>query len=190
MTIRSIQTFACVAAALAAATGLLASTGTAEARPGAGGCAPWVCGSNGTQLTGIRIDGNASSALAEAVTLPSGEIVRLRSDAGEQPRLQVARPGGTAGCAPWVCGENGTQITGIRIDGNASSAPAATVTLPSGEIVRLRSDAGEQPRLQVAKKRVGRKAEDYFDRVVGDTQVTPDEFQSLHSMSAGTTRRR
>jgi hypothetical protein len=87
MTIRSVQTFACVAAALAAATSLLASTGPAEAAGGMA-CPPFLC--NGTQLTGIRIDGNRSSALAAAVTLPSGEVVRLGPNASEQPRLQVA----------------------------------------------------------------------------------------------------
>ena len=84
MTSRSTRTFACLAAALVATTGLLA---TAEAR-GADPCLPWKC--NGTQLTGIRIDGKPSSALAAAVTLLSGEIVRFGSDAGQQPRLRVA----------------------------------------------------------------------------------------------------
>jgi hypothetical protein len=85
MTIRSIQAFASVAATLVVATGLLASTGTAEARPN-DDCSMhqsfFAC-NNGTQLTGIRIDDNPSSALAEAVTLPSGEIVRLDVAAGE-----------------------------------------------------------------------------------------------------------
>jgi hypothetical protein len=83
----STRTFACFAAALVATTGLLASAGTAEAR-GADPCLPWKC--NGTQLDGIRIDGEPSSALAAAVTLPSGEIVRFGSDTGQQPRLRVA----------------------------------------------------------------------------------------------------
>jgi hypothetical protein len=150
MTIRSIYSFARVAAVLVTATGLLASTGMAEARPnddcsmhkGFLGCN----GGNGTKLTGIRIDDNPLSARAEAVTLPSGEIVRLGANAGEQPRLQVA-----AGCTKFICGDNGTQLTGISIDDNPSGALAEGVTLPSGEIVRLGANAGEQPRLQVAR---------------------------------------
>jgi hypothetical protein len=43
-------------------------------------------------------DGNPSSALAEAVTLPSGEIVRLGTNSGEQPRLLVARGPNSQGC--------------------------------------------------------------------------------------------
>jgi hypothetical protein len=46
-------------------------------------CPKWGCGDNGTQLTGNRIGDNPSGALAETVTLPSGEIVRLGANAGE-----------------------------------------------------------------------------------------------------------
>src|SRR6185503_441721 len=107
-------------------------------RAGAG-CSPWICGSNGTQLTGIQGAGNRSNALAAAVTLPSGEIVRL----GANEHHFDDEDGVGAGCSPWVCGSNGTQLTGIQIDGNRSSTLAAAVTLPSGEIVRL--GANERP---------------------------------------------
>jgi hypothetical protein len=171
---------------------VIASVGAANAHPlddedgvGAGGCAPWVCGENGPQLTGIQVDGNRSSALAAAVTLPSGEIVRLGATASEQPRLQVAFGGM---CPPMMC--NGPQLTGIQVDGNRSSALTAAVTLPSGEIVRLGATASGQPRLQVAAKKGLRDKAQQYETAVRDKQVTPAEQSSRHGMSAGTARRR
>jgi len=203
------------------------------------GCSPWVCGSNGTQLTGIQIDGNRSSTLAAAVTLPSGEIVRLganerpfddevyfggmcppwmcngtqltgiqidsnRSNAlaaavtlpsGETVRLGANERRfdgevyfGAGSCLPWSC--NGTQLTGIQIDGNRSSALAAAVTLPSGETVRLGDKAAEQPRLQVADRKGIRDKVRTYDTIVRDGQVTQDEYRQLYRMSPGATRRR
>jgi hypothetical protein len=97
---------------------------------------------------------------------------------------------GAGGCAPWVCGENGPQLTGIQVDGNRSSALAAAVTLPSGEIVRLGATASEQPRLQVAAKKGLRDKAQQYETAVRDKQVTPAEQSSRHGMSAGTARRR
>jgi hypothetical protein len=57
---------------------LAALGATADARP-LGGCAPWVCGENGTKLTGIaRPALDAKRPVVNAVTLPSGETVDLR----------------------------------------------------------------------------------------------------------------
>lgn len=43
-----------------------------------------------------------------------------------------ARPSTTPTCPSWICGQNGTQTTGV-----AGEAPTVveTVTLPSGEVV-------------------------------------------------------
>jgi hypothetical protein len=69
-----MKTLAFAAAALATLT---AAT-TADARP-LGGCAPWVCGANGPQLTGIaRPALEAKRPVVNTVTLPSGEAVDLR----------------------------------------------------------------------------------------------------------------
>jgi hypothetical protein len=141
---------------------------------------------NGTQLTGIQIDGNRSNALTAAVTLPSGEIVRL--GANERPVDDEVYFGGAGTCPPFMC--NGTQLTGIQIDGNRSSALAAAVTLPSGETVRLGDKAAEQPRLQVADRKGIRDKVRTYDTMVRDGQVTQDEYRQLYRMSPGATRRR
>jgi hypothetical protein len=63
--------------AVAAAT-VLAACSAAGARP-LWNCDEWVCGANGTQLTGIaRPALDATRPLVKAVTLPSGESVDLR----------------------------------------------------------------------------------------------------------------
>jgi hypothetical protein len=71
-----MKTLAFAAAALATLT---AAT-TADARPlGGGGCPKWMCGDNGTRLTGIaRPALDASRPVVNAVTLPSGETVETR----------------------------------------------------------------------------------------------------------------
>jgi hypothetical protein len=62
----------------AAALAALTAATTADARP-LGHCAPWVCGENGTRLTGIaRPALEAKRPAVTAVTLPSGETVDLR----------------------------------------------------------------------------------------------------------------
>ena len=59
-----------------AAAALFAVTSSANAGSGVG-CPIWMCGSNGTQITGIAL-GSASTGTVHAVILPSGEIVDLR----------------------------------------------------------------------------------------------------------------
>jgi len=62
-----------------AALGALAAASPADAWPGLGGCAPWVCGANGPQLTGIALPAvEAKRPVVNAVTLPSGETVDRR----------------------------------------------------------------------------------------------------------------
>jgi hypothetical protein len=67
-----MKTLTFAVAALAA----LVAASTADARPP---CDNFVCGSNGTQLTGIaRPALEAKRPVVNAVTLPSGETVNMR----------------------------------------------------------------------------------------------------------------
>jgi hypothetical protein len=62
----------------AATTAALALAGTSTATA-FGNCPEWLCGSNGTQLTGIAPQGSkAKQPVVNAVTLPSGQTVDLR----------------------------------------------------------------------------------------------------------------
>ena len=64
------------AAAIAAVLGTAA---TANARPLGIDCDDFLCGSNGSQLTGIALsDVKARRPIIKAVTLPSGDRVDLR----------------------------------------------------------------------------------------------------------------
>jgi hypothetical protein len=113
----STKTIAHVAAKLAAAAFLvLATVGSASA---IGGCAKWMCGDNGTQLDGLRLQ-----------------------------NLQRPDIGGTASsCPKWACGSNGTQLDGIRLDGVQQPARDAAA-LPSGEAVQPvsgRTERGAAP---------------------------------------------
>ena len=64
------------AAALAA---VLGAAGTASAGPLGIDCDDFLCGSNGSQLTGIALsDVKARRPIIKAVTLPSGDRVDLR----------------------------------------------------------------------------------------------------------------
>jgi hypothetical protein len=100
----------------AAAAFALAVASPVTAAPG--GCDDWGCGTNGTQLTGVRTQG-ATAPVVSTVTLPAGETVILRGCDDE-----------------WGCGENGTQLTGVRTQG-AATPIVSSVTLPSGEAVVL-----------------------------------------------------
>ncbi len=83
MTTTSTKTIARLAARLAAGAFLsLAAVNAANAA----GCPEWICGDNGTQLDGLRLEGL------------------------QQPRID----GTAGGCQKWMCGENGTQLDGIR----------------------------------------------------------------------------
>jgi hypothetical protein len=63
-----------------AALATFAVASTADARPlGSTSCPRWMCGTNGTQLTGIaRPALDATRPVVNAATLPSGETVDLR----------------------------------------------------------------------------------------------------------------
>lgn len=58
-----------------AALALSAAVSSANATGGVG-CPVWMCGSNGTLVTGSTI--NAEKPTVESVTLPSGKFVNLR----------------------------------------------------------------------------------------------------------------
>jgi hypothetical protein len=63
-------------AAVSTAVLTLAATSTANAF---GNCDEWICGMNGTQLTGIVTQAvKAKQPIVNIVTLPSGEAVDLR----------------------------------------------------------------------------------------------------------------
>ena len=94
-----------ISAFAAAALATAASTANAF-----GNCPPWMCSSNGTQLTGIALPNIALGGLKAA-----------------------------AGCLTWACGTpgNGTRLTGVVSKG-AVAQPVSAVILPSGEVVGLR----------------------------------------------------
>jgi hypothetical protein len=84
MTISSTKTL--FGAALVAGIALFANVDGAHA---AGGCFKWICGDNGTLLSGIQVQG--LKPVVSTVILPSGETVEMPGRAADQtPRLQVA----------------------------------------------------------------------------------------------------
>src|SRR5262245_54723323 len=82
-----------------------------EAYSGSGGCTDADCPGNGTQLTGIKLPRTVASEK------------RTKPQAATLPRVRLAGPPiydfgeeADAGCAgTWMCGTNGTQLTGIRL---------------------------------------------------------------------------
>ncbi|MGH6923424.1 MAG: hypothetical protein ACRED5_06765 [Propylenella sp.] len=80
-----------------------------------------------------------------------------------------------AGCAPWVCGENGTQVTGIAVP-NVSGTVIAVI-LPS-------ASAEPAPLVVAEKKKPKPKPRpNPFDDLVQDNTVTPDEHATIHTMT-------
>jgi hypothetical protein len=82
---------------------------------------------------------------------------------------------GLGGCAPWVCGSNGTQLTGISVPN--ISGPVNSVILPS-------EPAEPAPLVVAEKKKPKPKPRPNFDDFVQDNTVTPDEHATIHTMTS------
>jgi len=115
MTTTSTKTIARLAARLAAGAFLsLAAVNAANAA----GCPEWICGDNGTQLDGLRLEGlqqpridGAAGGCFKWICGENGtQLDGLRLEGLQQPRID----GTAGGCQKWMCGENGTQLDGIR----------------------------------------------------------------------------
>lgn len=63
------------------------------------------------------------------------------------------------------------------------------MTLPSGEILGVGTDAAYEPRLQIAEKKKLRDSVRDWDKKMGDNVVTSDEHQSLSTMRSGSSAR-
>jgi hypothetical protein len=74
-----------------------------------GGCEDWGCGStNGTRRTGLALP----TGIGESITANETAVVARR----QPPASQGKRSGG-GGCPDWACSTNGTQLSGIALEG-------------------------------------------------------------------------